>query len=154
MFPFKNEQDLYHSRELRRYYKKLYTSLNASVDSLKDPSMNINQILKNLGKRLLDHGVQRQHYNIFGRALISTLIENLGASYTPEIENAWVLFFVQTTNSMVSTHYDQPRVDYINITDEQKAIIKESWVDAKDLGYDAIGLALIKHIFRLRPDSL
>jgi len=74
---------------------------------MKDPSINVSEFLSKLGGRHKEYGVVKEHYNVIGRALIATLIEGLGDHYTPEVENAWVFFYIEITNHMIANHYEK-----------------------------------------------
>ena len=42
-----------------------------------------------LGRRHVDYGVTEQHFDVVGSALLWTLERGLGASFTPEVRDAW-----------------------------------------------------------------
>jgi len=97
--------------------------------------------------------VEKSHYNVVGRALISTLLTGLGDFYTPEVENAWVLFYVEITNHMVGSHYDNPgRI--IKLSKDVIDDVTNSWTHAKDMGLEMIGNQLMRSIFRISPTAL
>mmetsp|Transcript_11808 Transcript_11808/g.18155 ORF Transcript_11808/g.18155 Transcript_11808/m.18155 type:complete len:153 (-) Transcript_11808:1093-1551(-) len=94
LYSFRDVPNLYQSEELKSHYRKLIGALNKVIESLKNPNTNMVKVLSGLGKRHLKYGVSKQHYNVIGRALITTLIQGLGDNYTQEVENAWALFYV------------------------------------------------------------
>lgn len=47
-------------------------------------------VLQMLGQRHVGYGVRPVHYDIVGRALLSTLSKGLGPAFTVEVEAAWV----------------------------------------------------------------
>jgi hemoglobin-like flavoprotein len=42
-----------------------------------------------MGRRHKDYGVQPAHYGIVGTALLGTLEQGLGKTFTPEVKEAW-----------------------------------------------------------------
>ena len=47
-------------------------------------------VLKELGARHADYGIQQEHYPIVGEALIETLAAALGDDFTPEAKSEWL----------------------------------------------------------------
>ena len=45
--------------------------------------------MRNLGSRLVGYGVQTQHDQTVGVALLWTLEQGLGDTFTPEVRDAW-----------------------------------------------------------------
>ena len=45
--------------------------------------------VRNLGRRHVAYGVQPEHYDIVGSALLWTLGQGLGEAFTPRVEAAW-----------------------------------------------------------------
>ena len=56
--------------------------------------------LKQLGARHHGYGVQDEHYNKVGAALLGTLEEGLGDKFTPDIRSAWTEAFVLISSLM------------------------------------------------------
>jgi len=46
--------------------------------------------LKALGRRHANYGINEDHYNIVGGALINTLDKSLGTDFTGDVKNAWL----------------------------------------------------------------
>lgn len=46
--------------------------------------------LKALGRRHANYGINEDHYNIVGGALINTLDKSLGTDFTEDVKNAWL----------------------------------------------------------------
>jgi hemoglobin-like flavoprotein len=57
--------------------------------SLLDSPATLMPALQGLGRRHAGYGVQDQHYDTVGTALLKTLRQGLGVAYTPEVEEAW-----------------------------------------------------------------
>ena len=68
--------------------KKLMQTLSIAVDGLNNPQRLI-PVLEQLGIRHAGYMVQEHHYGLVGEALLWTLREGLGESFTPEVETAW-----------------------------------------------------------------
>jgi hemoglobin-like flavoprotein len=67
---------------------QLMKMLALTVSLLDSPATLIPE-LQGLGRRHAGYGVQDQHYDTVGAALLKTLRQGLGVAYTPEVEAAW-----------------------------------------------------------------
>jgi hemoglobin-like flavoprotein len=67
---------------------KLIQMINAAVGKLDDESILI-PVLQQLGKRHSGYGVLPSHYQTVGAALLKTLEQGLGESFTPATKAAW-----------------------------------------------------------------
>ncbi|MDY7233233.1 globin family protein, partial [Hyalangium rubrum] len=74
--------------DLAQQKKKLMQMLNVAVDGLNNPQRLV-PVLEQLGARHAGYMVQDHHYVLVGEALLWTLREGLGESFTPETEAAW-----------------------------------------------------------------
>lgn len=78
--------------DLKSQGEKLMSSLKLVVTGLNNPERIIPAV-RSLGQRHAGYGVQAEHYNTVGAALLWTLEKGLGTAYTPEVEAAWVSAF-------------------------------------------------------------
>lgn len=78
--------------DLKSQGEKLMSSLKLVVTGLNNPERIIPAV-RSLGQRHAGYGVQPEHYNTVGAALLWTLEKGLGTAYTPEVESAWVSAF-------------------------------------------------------------
>jgi hemoglobin-like flavoprotein len=67
---------------------KLATELRRIVSALRDPARFQRQV-RTLGARHGQYGVQAEHYDATGQALLDTFHQELGAVFTPELHDAW-----------------------------------------------------------------
>jgi hemoglobin-like flavoprotein len=74
--------------DLGEQKKKAMLTLGVAVDGLRNPG-RLSPVLRALGARHVGYRVTERHYDTVGEALIWTLREGLGASFTPEVESAW-----------------------------------------------------------------
>jgi hemoglobin-like flavoprotein len=74
--------------DMAQQKKKLMQTLSVAVDGLANPQRLI-PVLEQLGARHVGYMVQEHHYGLVGEALLWTLREGLGDSFTPEVESAW-----------------------------------------------------------------
>ncbi len=66
----------------------LMQTIGAAVAGLDDlPALT--PIVQDLGVRHARYGVQPEHYDTVGKALLWTLGHGLGDGFTPEVESAW-----------------------------------------------------------------
>jgi hemoglobin-like flavoprotein len=74
--------------DLREQGRKLMAMVSAAVSSLTRLD-SIVPIVQALGRRHAGYGVEARHYAIVEEALVWTLQQGLGASFTKETEQAW-----------------------------------------------------------------
>jgi hemoglobin-like flavoprotein len=68
---------------------RLMQMIGVAVAKLDEPEV-LMPVLRALGRRHAGYGVQEEHYEIVGGALLRTLQQGLGAAWTPEVESAWI----------------------------------------------------------------
>lgn len=74
--------------DLKQQGEKLMTMLATAVNGLKRPEALL-PVVRELGQRHADYGVQSQHYVTVGEALLWTLAQTFGPAFTGEVEEAW-----------------------------------------------------------------
>lgn len=73
--------------------RKLMNTINLAVRGLSKPDALV-PVLKELGRRHLNYGVQDEHYDTVAGALLWTLEQGLGEAYTREVKEAWTAAYV------------------------------------------------------------
>ncbi len=68
--------------------RKLMAMINTAVNGLNRLS-EIVPAVQALGRRHVGYGVKEAHYKTVGAALLWTLEQGLGSSFTPEVRQAW-----------------------------------------------------------------
>jgi hemoglobin-like flavoprotein len=56
--------------------------------------------VQRLGARHTGYGVQPQHYQTVGAAILWTLAQGLGDAFTPEVEEAWTAVYTLLAETM------------------------------------------------------
>ena len=74
--------------EMAEQGHKLMQMLGVAVDGLGDLDA-LTPVLMELGRRHVGYGVEEDHYQKVGDALMQTLAEGLGAQFTPAVRHAW-----------------------------------------------------------------
>jgi hemoglobin-like flavoprotein len=74
--------------DLEEQGRKLMQMLGAAVRLLDRPESLV-PVLEGLGRRHTDYGVRDEHYDTVGAALLGTLREALGATFTAAACEAW-----------------------------------------------------------------
>ncbi len=74
--------------DMKEQGRKLMQTLSVVVKGLKRLD-TILPAVQDLGRRHVDYGVKDEHYDTVGAALLWTLGQGLGESFTPEVEEAW-----------------------------------------------------------------
>lgn len=69
--------------------KKLLDMITIAVNKLTELDVLV-PALQNLGKRHACYGVKDAHYDTVGAALVKTLGQGLGSSFTQEVKDAWI----------------------------------------------------------------
>ncbi|MEO8058592.1 MAG: globin family protein [Burkholderiales bacterium] len=77
----------------------LMQMLEMAVNLLDDPGV-LMPALQALGRRHAGYGVQDQHYDTVGAALLKTLRQGLGAAWVPEVEQAWTEIYTVLAGTM------------------------------------------------------
>jgi hemoglobin-like flavoprotein len=67
---------------------KVAETLGVAVDKINDPD-SLKPILNQLGAAHVDRGVLKEHYPVVMNAIMKTLKDNLGDTWTPQVEKSW-----------------------------------------------------------------
>jgi hemoglobin-like flavoprotein len=78
----------YFKSDLNEQGDKLMTMLAFAVRGLRRPETIISAVQR-LGERHVGYGVQSHHYTTVGEALLWTLAQTFGPSFTDEVRQAW-----------------------------------------------------------------
>lgn len=93
--------------DMREQQMKLMTTFNIAVRGLRHPP-SILPALSKLGEMHTRMGIGRPQYQVMGGALVATVQQFAGASFTPEVEAAWHAAFAVITDAMLG---DESLVD-------------------------------------------
>lgn len=80
-------RSLFHG-DMKEQGRKLIQMLHAIVDGLELPDIIIPAV-QEMARRHVTYGVQVQHYDTVGAALLWTLEQGLGNGFTAEVRAAW-----------------------------------------------------------------
>jgi hemoglobin-like flavoprotein len=80
--------------------KKLFTSLELTIDSLRKPDF-LTATLQGLGTRHIKYGVLPKHYPMVGNSLLKSLASSLGTGWTNEVKQAWIEAYPAITQLML-----------------------------------------------------
>ena len=78
--------------DMRVQGQRLMGMIGAAVGKL-DQLDTLVPVLQDLGRRHDGYGVQQQHYDTVGSALLKTLQQGLGDACTPEVHAAWAVVY-------------------------------------------------------------
>lgn len=81
---------------------KLMQTIGFAVSHLNAPDI-LRPVVAALGARHTGYGVQPEHYALVGEALLTTLEEILGSSFTPEVKEAWGALYGELVDAATST---------------------------------------------------
>lgn len=79
--------------------ERLMSMISAAVGLLDDLD-TLNDVLTHLGRRHIGYGVQPEHYEVVGGALIDTLAAALGPRFTPQHRLAWKALYAHVSATM------------------------------------------------------
>jgi hemoglobin-like flavoprotein len=85
---------------MERQQLKLMDMIAAIVGALEQREM-FQSLIRHTGRQHAQFGVQLSHYDAFREALISSLSEQFGAAFTPELKDAWLTLYAAVQNEMV-----------------------------------------------------
>ncbi len=91
----------YFKGDMKEQGRKLMVMINAAVCGL-DQLDSLLEPIKRMGARHHDYGVKDEDYDKVGAALLWTLAQELGPSFTPKVEAAWTLTYATVANVMKS----------------------------------------------------
>ena len=87
--------------DMKEQGRKLMAMLNIAVNAL-DKLEIIVPILQQMGKRHVAYGVEDEHYDIVGEALIWTLAAGLKDDFTEDTKAAWIDVYTLVADTMKS----------------------------------------------------
>ncbi len=79
----------------------LKAALILAMDNLKNPDA-LEPVLRDMGRRHVDYGVQPEHYAMVGESLITALREASGNDWNPELEQGWSAVLQQVATTMIA----------------------------------------------------
>jgi hemoglobin-like flavoprotein len=85
--------------ELQEQGRKLMTMIRLVVNGLNRLDQLVPAV-QELGRRHARYGVQDEHYDTVGAALLWTLQQGLGPGFTPEVEAAWATAYTLLADTM------------------------------------------------------
>jgi len=97
--------------ELQEQGRKLMRMIGLAVKSL-DQWETLAPVLRDLGQRHEQYGVREQDYDTVGAAMLWTLEQGLGPSFTPEVKAAWVAVYARITGVMQRATARTQRLDH------------------------------------------
>lgn len=80
---------------------KLMAMIGAIVEGLDEPD-RLRETFRVMGERHAAYGVDEDHYDDVGAALLIALREALGAEFGPEVEEAWACVYADIAESMIA----------------------------------------------------
>ncbi|RYD80941.1 MAG: hypothetical protein EOP53_07320, partial [Sphingobacteriales bacterium] len=86
--------------EVAEQSQKLTTMLNYVIKKL-DVLPEIIDEVKGLAKRHVKYGVQDEHYQTVGAALLWSLEKGLGEHWTEPVKDSWVACYTLLSNAMI-----------------------------------------------------
>ena len=85
--------------DIKEQGRKLMTMITTAVRAL-DNLPGLVPAVQALGRRHTGYGVKDSHYATVGEALLWTLEKGLGADFTAETKEAWVVVYTLLANTM------------------------------------------------------
>lgn len=100
---------LFRSADMTSQGRKLMAALAMTVGSLRKLDMLV-PVLESLAIKHVDYGVERQHYETVGAALIETLSLYFGPRFTSEVRATWIEAYQLVAGVMMRTAYGEMEV--------------------------------------------
>src|SRR5262245_30195872 len=89
---------------LKAQERELMKMLAVAVAALDDVE-KILPAVEDLGRRHVQYGVKREHYETVGAALLWTLEEGLGDQFTPRVKEAWTALYQLVATTAINAGY-------------------------------------------------
>jgi hemoglobin-like flavoprotein len=86
--------------DLERQHLKLMDMIAAIVGALEQREL-FQSLIKHAGRQHAQFGVQLSHYDAFRDALVSSLSEQFGPAFTPELRDAWLTLYSAVQREML-----------------------------------------------------
>jgi NAD(P)H-flavin reductase/hemoglobin-like flavoprotein len=80
---------------------RLFRALTGAVRTLSDPQ-RLMPVLFQLGREHRKYGVRTEHYDVFGRALVTALRNHASDVWVPELEAAWTKAYSVLSDAMMA----------------------------------------------------
>lgn len=90
---------LFSGTDMDRQHTLLIRALCQVIENVDKPDLLV-PVLKELGRRHVDYGVEAHHYASVGSALIATLEQGLGCAFTEPIRSAWTAAYSFISGTM------------------------------------------------------
>lgn len=87
--------------DLDQQVRKLIDMLDSIVRTL-DAPLQLAHDFSELGRRHVGYGVSEEDYDDVGAALLIALREQLGAAFTPDVEQAWASLYGDLAEAMIA----------------------------------------------------
>ena len=88
-------------QEMEEQNKKLIDMLDVIIERLENPHELKDEIIA-VARRHVDYGVNAEHYDMVGTALLWTLQKALGKDWTEELKTAWVNCYTELAGTMIT----------------------------------------------------
>lgn len=93
LFPkFNKEPHMYESVNFKSHVLGVVTTVDTAIGMLNDLQALV-PVLQALGKAHIKYGVKPPHYDMVGKAFITTLDMGLGDAFTPEVKEAYIVVY-------------------------------------------------------------
>lgn len=84
--------------------RKLMKMLGVAIAAL-DNLEKVVPAIEDLGRRHVQYGVKKEHYEAVGTALLWTLEEGLGDQFTPRVKEAWTAVYTLVAETAINAGY-------------------------------------------------
>ncbi len=127
--------------------KKLMAMIGTAVNGLNNLEALVPAV-QNLGKGHLAYGVQAQHYDTVGSALLETLDVGLGEDFTPEVKEAWTEVYTILATTMKDAANDVPTES--GLTERKKRLVQSSFTKVAPIANTAAEI-FYNRLFEVDP---
>ena len=86
--------------DLERQHRKLMDMIAAIVGALDERDL-FQSLIRHTGRQHADYGVKPPHFVAFGDALIWSLEQQFGSTFTPELREAWIALYDIVRKQMI-----------------------------------------------------
>lgn len=130
------------SKRFQKHARYMIQMLDKALNLLGPDVELLEEILTSLGKTHARIGVQTRFFPFMEEALLETLQQTLGSSFTPVTENNWKIVYGALSSAMIKAMHSE-------------TLVLDSWAKLKQVdNYEEVaGSLLFREMFRRCPES-
>lgn len=95
-------EEMFRSESFREHASGVIYTVNTAISMLAPDLEPLEEVLFELGRSHRKYGAVPEHYAVIGQALIETLQDAMGDTFTPEIKASWICVYELVSATMIA----------------------------------------------------